>query len=567
MRRGPAVFLLVTLLLASAYGAVQAIHQGWQLITGFLPAHYTVPRPTIGSTPLSNRLIFITIDGLRPDDASLMPTLDWLRRRGAGFALSVPMPAYGLPALATLLSGAPPTLHGVLIDSPGAALRSDNFVSGATQMGYSSAGIGGVGLGGLIGPPTAWQTADTLESVMAGAQPLVAPTGPRLALIQIEAVHHATHQLSRPDRSAPEFRNLLAQLDGYLIQLLEQVDLKTTAVVITGGFPSDSSGAHPATGTSFLILAGAGIKPDSRGEANLRDIAPTVSVLLGVPSPIQSLGRPLYDALLVDGRPRDAIEQRIATGRKAFFDAALQSVGSVELTPQAPGSIDAITIYLERANQLLRSATFAYWKSGVLDRLPFLGPALLVGIMYLVIVLRQPFAGPLIAGILTYVTGFHVIFFATGGRYSAAMAQLESFDQGLALGVGLRTAAAMAVALILTSYLLARRDYKRPSYMTSAALHMALTTIIFISLPVVGAVAILGWTFPVELPSMNLMVWFFVWAIQVVVIGALSPIWAVLGAGIVRLTRHRWPLKEIGDPVVNADKVLRLRALRRSSRK
>ncbi|HWI61601.1 MAG TPA: hypothetical protein VNT75_07180, partial [Symbiobacteriaceae bacterium] len=92
MRRGPAVFLLICLLVASAYGAQRALLEGVDRVTGFSPSHLTGTRPPTGPPPSAQRLVLILAEGLRPDDARLLPTLDWLAGRGAQLKVTVPQP-------------------------------------------------------------------------------------------------------------------------------------------------------------------------------------------------------------------------------------------------------------------------------------------------------------------------------------------------------------------------------------------------------------------------------------------------------------------------------------------
>ncbi|HWI51316.1 MAG TPA: hypothetical protein VNT01_04165, partial [Symbiobacteriaceae bacterium] len=106
MRRGPAVFLLTCLLVAAGYGAQRAVLEGAGRVTGFVPAHVTGIRPPVGPPPLAQRTVLILAEGLRPADARLLPSVDWLAQRGAQVRMTVPQPGYAVPSAATLLTGA-----------------------------------------------------------------------------------------------------------------------------------------------------------------------------------------------------------------------------------------------------------------------------------------------------------------------------------------------------------------------------------------------------------------------------------------------------------------------------
>lgn len=497
-----------------------------------------------------------------------MPSLEWLRQRGSAYRLDVPGPGYGAPAAATLLTGALPVHHGVALDTLPGPLRADSLPAAARRVNLSTVAVGDALWGALVAEQVqGFQTAAGPGALLERARPLLAPTGPRFLILQTGFLHREGHRLRSTSPQNPEYRELLAELDAHLVQLLGAVDLKTTAIAVVSSVPVDGQGDHTAGRKAPLILAGAGIRTGLRGEGSLLDVAPTLAALLGAPTPLQHSGRVLTEALTVEGRPLDAIAQRQMAVRKGFADSLLQGAGQVALTPDPPGTLAEGDVYLAGIGQQVRAARFQAWKAGLTRRLPYFGPALLLLALYLVIAVRQPFGGPLMMGALTYGLVFHLLFFGTGGRYSPFIQGLEGLPRAAVAGLGLRAAVAMSAGAIVTGLFLSRRTFKRTSYLTSAALHMILSTLVLISLPVVAAVGITGWEFPAELPHLSLLVWFFVTGVQVAVVGYMSPLWAVLTLTVVRLARNLWPLKEVGDPERNADKVVRMRSLRRSVRR
>lgn len=497
-----------------------------------------------------------------------MPSLDWLRQRGASYRLEVPGPGYGVPAAATLLTGALPVHHGLVLDTPPVPLRADSLPASARRVNLSTVAVGDGLWGALLAEQVqGFQPAEGPGTLLERARGLLAPTGPRLLILQTGYLHRESHRLGSTSHQNPEYRALLADLDAHLVQLLGSVDLKTTAIAVVSSVPADGTGAHTAGRKAPLILAGAGVRPGLRGEGSLLDMAPTLAALVGAPTPLQHAGRVLDEALAVEGRPLDAIAQRQLAVRKGFADSLLQASGEVELTPDPPGTQAEGEGYLKGVSQQVRAARFQAWKAGLMERLPYFGPALLLLILYLVIAVLQPFGGPLMIGALTYVVAFHLLFFWTGGRYSAFIQGFEGMPRTAVAGLGLRAAVAMSVGAIVTGLLLSRRPFKRNSYLTSATLHMILSTLVLTAIPVAVAVGIVGWEFPSELPNLGLLVWFFVAGVQVIVVGYMSPLWALLTLAVVRLSRSLWPLKEVGDPERNADKVVRMRSLRRSVRR
>jgi hypothetical protein len=166
-----------------------------------------------------------------------------------------------------------------------------------------------------------------------------------------------------------------------------------------------------------------------------------------------------------------------------------------------------------------------------------------------------------------YAAAFHALFFLTGGSYSGGMAGLDNPGRSLVLGLGARAAGAMLIALMVTGHLLARKGFKKRAYVAAAACHLLLSSALVIALPVAGMLARTGWQFTDTLPAPGLVVWFFVTGVQVLAIGYLSPLWVALTVSSAAISRQAWPLKEIGDPERNADKVVRVKALRRNMKR
>lgn len=558
---------MISLLVGSAYGAHRAFATGWERVTRFSSAASQAAKPAAGPPPLANRLVLIMVDGLRPDETSLLPSLDRLRRLGAAYNLSAPGPSYQLPVSATLLTGAQPQTHGLLLPTVTQPLQADSLFTAAARVRIPSGGTGQPGLGQLLGPAAGtWHDAADAPAMLEQARLLLAPVGPRLVLIQTNQLLTGRREAKSADPASPSYKEVLGQLDAQLMQMFELVDLKTTAVAVVGATPTDASGAHRAGAPVPLIMAGAGIKEGARGDAALTDVAPTAAALLGAPTPVTSQGRPLMDALQVEGRPADVITQRYLDSRKASTDAALAALGVRQAVPDPPATAAEAGDYDRQLTQKLNDARIAAWKRTIPRQLPYLGGLLVVALLYLIIAYRQPYGGALLAGSVTYAGAFHALFFLTGGAYSSGMAGLASPSSTLVLTLGLKVVAAMILAATISGFLLSRKGFKKRSYLTAAGMHMALSTAVLLSLPVAVMLAFVGWEFPVALPPLGLLIWFFLTALQVMLIGYLGPLWGLVAVSATRIAHRLWPVKEIGDPVRNADNVVRLKALRRHAR-
>lgn len=553
MRRGPAVLLLILLLFGAAYGAWHAAAFGYAQLAAFQPAAARAERPAAGSAPLADRVVLLIIDGLTPDRVYRLPSLDWLRRRGAAYRLDAPGTDGAADLMPVLLSGAPPARGGFAADAAADRPVMDSLVHAAARSEVSAGGAGGPVLAALAeGALSPWHDGANLGELEAAVQQMLEPGGPRLIIVQAGDL-----AADGVDDAA------LAELDRRLVSLLDLIDWRTTALVVAGTPEGRSAGpAGPP-----LILAGSGVLAGGGGDATIYDVAPTVAALAGLPAPVSPRGKPIVSALDIEGRPLDALTQVHLTSRRAWAAAALAAYGSPEELPPVPATAVEGAAYLERMEQQVSAAREAWLKEGALDRLPYLGPGLLLALLYLLIVYRSPSGAAAFRAHLTYLALFHALFFALGGAYGPRAAGLDGPSTLAALRYALAAAAAALLAAYAAGFALSRRDYRKPRYVAAAGLHAALSCAALLALPVGGVVLLVGWEFPVALPPAGLWVWFFVTALQVMVIGALAPVWAFATVQAARFARHRWPPPEVGDPEINADRVVRMKALRRARKR
>ncbi|MGE5676241.1 MAG: hypothetical protein ACM3XM_20560 [Mycobacterium leprae] len=560
MRRGPAVLLLLALLFGSAYGAWRIGNEGWNRVSSFAPAHYQAPRPTVGPPPLTNRLVLIMVDGLRVDDAMRLPSLDWLARRGAFYRLQVDGPAYQLPAEATILSGASPLQHGILLPQLAKPLGVDSLPAAARRLHVSTGGTGNADFATLAKSSLdIFYPAAGTVSLFEQAKPLLANTGPRLVIIQAEQLHLGSHQVGTANPSAPDYIELLGNLDASLEQVLDQLDLGTSTVVVTGTMPTATTGLHPAMGEVPLIVGGGGVKPGSSGVGRLEDIAPTAAALMGLPSPLQTDGRPLIDALTATGRPADVIAGRWLTTRKAFADAELAAYGAIAPAPDAPATLADADSYLQDLSGQIDQARFAYAKQELIAHLPYLGGAILAVLLILFLLFRQAIGSAAFFGAFTYGLVFHAVFYLTGGHYAVTMTGLEALGRPFVIGLLVKVTVAMAVASVVSGGMLSRKSFKTNAYLTVAALQMALATALLVALPVMVMLLFVPWDFPVQLPAPGLLIWFFLSAFQVAAIGVLGLFWVFITAQSVQLSRRIWPPKEPATSSNSSGKLLSMR--------
>lgn len=532
MRRGPAVLLLICLLFGAAYGAWRSALEGATLLNHFQPAAAATQRPAAGSAPLAERVVVFIIDGLRIEDSHRLPSVDWLRHRGAGYRLVSEGFGGRGPLMASLLTGAPPTHHGVLEGDAESEPATDDLLQAAARVQVPASRSGG----------------QRLDAPAVAA--MLGPGGPRLAVIEAGEL------------AGGRTTTALADLDAHLVALFDLIDWRNTAVVLLG--TADAAAGLPSS--LPLVLAGSGVLAGAGGDASLYDFAPTVAALTGLPTPVAAHGRPILSALAIEGRPLDAVMQVHMESRRAFAAAALAAYGSPAEVPSPPTTAIEAEDYLSRLERLVSDARQDWLAAGVKTRLPYLGPGLLILLLYLLLLYRSRPGGAAFRAHVAYAALFTLLFLALGGaRIITGSLAGRSWTEWAYL-LGAASAVAALLSAVVAGFVLSRREYRQARYLAAGGLHAALGLVALNALPAGALVLLTGWSFPVALPPFGLWAAFFIAALQIVVIGALGPVWAWTTVRTARFARLRWPPREVGDPEINADKVVRLKAIRRADR-
>lgn len=554
MRRGPALILLGSLLLGAAWAGAESTRAAWTKLTNFNPPPVT--QPMAATTPaLTGRVLWLSIEGLSPREASLMPTLQWLAGRGARVSLTASEPLTPAATFATLLTGAPPTVHGVILPGRTAPLGAETILGAAQRLKLSTK---------LLGGPQGAALPAGAEARLAALK--AASVGPEaLTLVSLDDLAVTQKKLSLADPAQGEYRQAVAVLDGTILSLLEGIDLTKTTLVITGALPTSPDGLHRLSDSALLIAAGPGVQPGARSDAALVDVAPTVATLLGLPFPAQATGQPIQALIAQGGRLPDALATTYMQTRQAALQGALTSLGSREALPAppketagAPAYVASLERYVAQSERFLRISA---WQ----ERIMGAGIALLVALLYLIVLAFQKIARPVWAGALLYLVTLPVLFYLTGGRYAYLGGGLAEWGR-LSL---FRLAGISLVAALLagawTGYRLSRKGFKRGDYLALAGLHLHLLLVALAGIPLLIGWILLGGAPPVTLPSLPILALLLTLLAQIPLLGVISPLAAIWTTFVSRTCTRLWPLPEVGDPVENADKVVRLRAIRRST--
>lgn len=275
------------------------------------------PRPTPPANSITNHVILISLDGLRPDAISRFPTptLERLMQEGSyTLTASTIVPSKTLPSHTSMLSGEPPEEHGVLwneaYSAPGNSITIPTVFGAARDAGYTTAAFfskpklrylqapGTLDYsqapGGLWGRWSNERTAQDVEEYLATARP-----------------HLLFVHLSDPDRTghsdgwmSEAYGRAVTAADTAVARILNAADRafgpRNYTVIVTsdhGGHGRGHGTADPRDTTIPWIAWGRGVKAGSVIHSSVRtlDTAPTVLSLLGVPAPETWNGTPVLE--------------------------------------------------------------------------------------------------------------------------------------------------------------------------------------------------------------------------------------------------------------------------------
>jgi len=281
-----------------------------------------VPRaPRVAERPLTRRVLLVVLDAWRAEtalDDSRMPFVARLAVKGSrGPVLSGPR-TFTKACVRELLTGQRSSLsesaRNLVTDTvsgesvltrlaearmPFTMIDAFEAFGGLFSARFSPASVRKASIAGLPRDPLDLAHDAVVEA--AGLEALGDPSQ-RLIVVHLESVDLAGHVYS-PHTAA--YDRAVEAADERLARLAAPLDLGRDTLIVIGDHGSDDQGHHggpdrQARETAYLA-AGAGIRAGSVSLAPL-DFAPTLSALLGVCPPGQSIGAPEEELLAGDAR-------------------------------------------------------------------------------------------------------------------------------------------------------------------------------------------------------------------------------------------------------------------------
>jgi hypothetical protein len=527
--------LQIVVLLAIAVGAVMwASAQMGSFNTYHSPFHGHVVEPgeAIGS-PLTHRLVFVYVDGLRVDtaaNAQVMPYLNELRARGASAISRSRQPSYSVPGYTTMMSGAWPEFNdGPLLNPDEEHLEiwpQDNLFRVAKRAGLKVGLADHYSAEKLIPQDT---LADHVyvhgeaqaddQAVNDAAVRWLKDGSFQFIVVHYDQVDDTGHRFGP---RSPKWNEAAHNVDGLLRQLGAALDLSQDTIFITSDHGHIDQGGHG--GHEFIvrrepwILTGAGVKPGQYPDARMIDIAPTMAALLGESIPALAQGRVRLDMLQTTPEQKTAIEAAYAKQQSAWLTAYNSATGQ-SIAPPASGKPEDIQIAVSKA----RAAQFAN------ERLPRIVIAIIP--LLIIIVAAWWARGSLmvwqIIGAVIYFALFHAAYYLLEER-TYSLSSVLSANDILAVGMGTAAAAFIVAGALVVWLSGAWKGGAIPA--ATAALGTALTTIAIAGIPAIVGYAINGATISWTMPEFILSFFTFLTLLQLVGIAASSLVVAALAA-------------------------------------
>jgi len=257
-------------------------------------------------------VLLVSIDGVAPRHVSdnTTPFLCALARQGAScFNARTVMPSVTLPAHTSMVRSTPPSVHGLLDNTPRPPTGPPSVLKVARTAGRSSSAFQSwLPLDALWEPDAlslrlsrdeGYDQAVDREIVDAAIErALVAPPG-EVMFVYISYPDPAGHDHGW---DSDEYLESLAQADRDLARLVDGLPADWHVLVTTdhGGHDRTHGTDCAADMVTFLVVRSARVAPGAGWpEASILDVAPTVADLAGFAADLGWVGKSLVDA----GRP------------------------------------------------------------------------------------------------------------------------------------------------------------------------------------------------------------------------------------------------------------------------
>jgi hypothetical protein len=332
--------------------------KAWNAVVGYQsPFQYE----NLESGPATGRpgtggVLLIIVDGLRLDASRDLATWNLARAgsasvpAGADLSAVAGQPSLSDPAAAVIPSGTSQEIHGVTTNWYEGLLKVDNLFRCAARAGKTTAVVAGKGwvdlYGGTIGQMYKFddstgdfdrQVFEQTMNILTGAGPL-----PDLLVVHFGGVDNASHASGGISAEATA---AAATIDGYVGRMLAAYDLTNRTAVLTSDHGHLATGGHggwePEVLNVPLVFTGKGVASGTYPAAQQVDLAPTISALMGISPPAETIGTILENVIALPAEDMSRAFIDLGRARVDFTTAYLETNG--ERLPPSQALSDAVT--------------------------------------------------------------------------------------------------------------------------------------------------------------------------------------------------------------------------------
>ena len=299
-------------LLCLAIGSLYMADSSWTSVTQHRST-YAFDRNFEAGPALASDVVMVVLDGLRTDAVAGLPAYGRLAQAGASGTMGVTVPSLSNPARAAFATGAWPEVSGVTNNSTFEPVPVQSLFGLADRRGLRSSVFGSRFWPRAFGnsvehvSPTSRYSSYGVSELVAWqseycdeALEYLAGSGAAIRVVDLQASDEAGHTYGG---ASDAYREVLVAVDACLGQIMDQVGPEVTIVALSdhGHIHRRGRGGHgglePEVINAPFALAGPGVRNANQIKAQIVDIAPTISTLLGLPIPANSQGRVLWEAL------------------------------------------------------------------------------------------------------------------------------------------------------------------------------------------------------------------------------------------------------------------------------
>lgn len=343
-------------LLCLAAGSLYMAASSWTSVTQYR-SDYAFDRDFEAGPAIAGDVVMVVLDGLRTDAVAGLPAFERLAQAGASGSMRVTVPALSNPARAAFVTGAWPEVSGVTNNSTFEPVPVQSLFGLADQRGLRSFVFGSRfwprAFGESIerGRPTGRYSSYAVSELVPWqsqycdeALAHLADSDAAIRVVDLQAGDEAGHTYGG---ASDAYREVIASVDGCLGRIADQAGPHVTLVALSdhGHIHRRGRGGHGGLEPEVLyapfVLAGPGVRHATQIEAEIVDIAPTISTLLGIPIPANSQGRVLWEALNVPAE-HDADLKQLEQEQRAAVQAHMPDRAAslrAQRSERLPGAI------------------------------------------------------------------------------------------------------------------------------------------------------------------------------------------------------------------------------------